>query len=118
MAIRFSCPQCQQRLSVATQKAEQDVKCPRCRQIVRVPAERARSTGSSAPPPLPPGYETVVPQVSVAERVDELVYAEDDGELAASHGRAGQTGLGAAADHLLVRVFCWEPWHWCSLSSG
>ncbi|MHB8968972.1 MAG: RING finger protein [Pirellulaceae bacterium] len=95
MAIRFPCPQCHQRLSVATQKAELDVRCPRCRQIVRVPAATvpAASTGSHIPPPppLPAGYEEVIPHVPIAERVDELVYAEGDGERTASASRPEQT---------------------------
>lgn len=38
MPIRFPCPECQQRLSVASQKAGREVRCPRCRRTVRVPA--------------------------------------------------------------------------------
>lgn len=87
MAIRFSCPQCHQRLSVASQKAEQDVKCPRCRQLVRVPAD---STDTTSPPPLLPALGAEVSLTSVAEQVDELVYAEGEGESSAPRGRAGQ----------------------------
>lgn len=84
MAIRFTCPQCDQRLSVAPEKAEQDVTCPRCQQIVRVPAESTPAT----PPPPPPAPESDVPLVATAEPATELVYAEE--ESVAVHGPEGQ----------------------------
>jgi hypothetical protein len=51
MPIRFTCPQCHQRLSVPSEKSAQAVKCPRCRQVVRVPAEPGE--GLPVPPPGP-----------------------------------------------------------------
>ena len=72
MPIRFHCSNCQQRLSVATRKAGQDVKCPTCRRVTRVPAtaEGTSEVGSEGDVPGPiasfPGL--------VEDR--ELVYAD------------------------------------------
>ena len=45
MPIRFQCPKCRIRLSVAPRKAGHTSPCPNCRQLITIPA--------GAPPPLP-----------------------------------------------------------------
>ncbi len=45
MPIRFHCPKCHIRLSVAERKAGHSSPCPNCRQVITIPAE--------GPPPLP-----------------------------------------------------------------
>ena len=95
MPIRFPCPECQQRLSVTSQKAGREVRCPRCRQTVLVPsvptppaanrsdealtvppAANESEPGSVPPPPSTPDPGPV-PET-------ELVYADAPLESAAA----------------------------------
>jgi hypothetical protein len=59
MPIRFACPHCQQRLSVAQQKAGTTAECPRCKRSLTIPqppepsvAATPAPEASQSPPPL------------------------------------------------------------------
>ena len=79
MPIRFTCPNCQQRLSVSTQKSGRDVKCPTCRHVVRVPSET--SPPNHAATQTSDAIAAALDQLKVADQESELVYAseEEDG---------------------------------------
>jgi hypothetical protein len=77
MPIRFTCPECHQRLSVPCEKTNQDVTCPRCRQVVRVPPEPIAGVPA---PPLEPANTTSPRPLPAAVEVDDAVHAVDEGE--------------------------------------
>jgi hypothetical protein len=57
MPIRFACPHCQQRLSVAQRKAGTTAQCPRCKQSLTIPQPAeppaaATPAPDQSPPPL------------------------------------------------------------------
>jgi hypothetical protein len=72
MAIRFSCPSCNQPIEIEDTWAGQSVACPYCKNVVAAPAESnwppdevqmaAPTTSAFAPPP-PPSAPTPAPQM-------------------------------------------------------
>lgn len=86
MPIRFVCSNCQQRLSVPERKAGSDVKCPRCRHVVTAPTREsatARENVVTPPPPSGPSPRANadeplgLPEFSVEDQAEELIYAPD-----------------------------------------
>src|SRR5262245_40525416 len=72
MAIRFRCPACDRRLSIATRKAGTQTACPNCKVMVTVPGP-APTTEPAEPGPAPPRSRRLMPVAVLAGGVLLLV---------------------------------------------
>jgi hypothetical protein len=104
MPIRFSCPHCGQKLSIAQRKAGSTAGCPRCKQTLTVPEPPASPPGPSPRKVAAPVGESpsFLPDVGDYDGV-ELVY-----DAPASDGEPRPPP--AAADTIVVarRVIYWQ----------
>src|SRR5437763_965043 len=62
MPIRFACPHCRQKLSVAQRKAGEQAECPRCHQSLTIPQPPMDAAAPAAAIPPPPAVANPPPE--------------------------------------------------------
>jgi hypothetical protein len=86
MPVRFSCPACQQLLSVSSRKAGSLVNCPKCKRPIHVPAEdaeqakipvTAKAEAAAPPTKQPSGKSKPKPPAPAAPRLSDIIVYDD-----------------------------------------